>query len=77
MRAHPEIPVVTMILVGLGLKLFFSAPISTTDVGSTKRVTIEISEMHHRIKNLPVENFLDMTFAFPLAIDRTISLQEQ
>jgi hypothetical protein len=65
MRVHPAIAVVTIILAGLGLKLAsFSAPISATDVRTTKRVSMEISEMHHQIKNLPVENFHDMTFVF-------------
>ena len=59
------IAVVTVILVGFGLKLtFFSGPIAAADVGSTKSVSMDISEMHHEIKNLPVENFHDMTFVF-------------
>jgi hypothetical protein len=58
------IAVVTVILVGFGLKLtFFSGPIAAADVGSTKSVSMDISEMHHE-KNLPVENFHDMTFVF-------------
>ncbi len=65
MRTHPAIAIVTVILVGFGLKLaFFSAPIVAADVGSAKRVSIDVSEMHHQIKNLPVENFHDMTFVF-------------
>jgi hypothetical protein len=62
MRAGHVIAVVTVILVGFGLKLtFFSGPIAAADVGS---VSMDISEMHHKIKNLPVENFHDMTFVF-------------
>jgi hypothetical protein len=65
MRARHVIAVVTVILVGFGLKLtFFSGPIAAADVGSTKSVSMDISEMHHKIKNLPVENFHDMTFVF-------------
>jgi hypothetical protein len=65
MRTHPAIAIVTAILVGFGLKLvFFSAPTVAADVGSTKRVSIDVSEMHRHIKNLPVENFHDMTFGF-------------
>jgi type IV secretory pathway protease TraF len=65
MRARHVIAVMTVIAVGFGLKLtFFSAPIAAADVGSTKSVSMDISEMHHKIKNLPVENFDDMTFVF-------------
>ncbi len=65
MRARHVIAVMTVIAVGFGLKLtFFSAPIAAADVGSTKSVSMDISEMHHKIKNLPVENFHDMTFVF-------------
>ncbi len=54
MRTHPAIAIVTVILVGFGLKLVFSsAPIVAADVGSTKRVSIDVSEMHQNIKNLP------------------------
>jgi Bacterial regulatory helix-turn-helix protein, lysR family len=65
MRAHHAIAVVTVILVGFGLKLtLFSGPIAAADVGSAKRVGIDVSEMHQNIKNLPVEKFNDMTFVF-------------
>ena len=65
MRTHPAIPIVTGILIGFSLKLFFfSAPTVAADVGSTKRVSIDVSEMHRHIRNLPVENFHDMTFGF-------------
>lgn len=67
MRAHPVIAIATLILVGVGVGLkltFFSAPIATADVGSTKSVSIDVSGMHHAIKSLPEENFLDMTFVF-------------
>jgi len=65
MRAHHAIAIVTVILVGFGLKLiFFSGPIAAADVGSAKSVSIDISEMHRNIKNLPVEQFHDMTFVF-------------
>jgi hypothetical protein len=65
MRAYHAIAVVTLILIGFGLKLtFFSAPIAEADVGSVKSVDIDISRMHQNIKNLPVEKFQDMTFVF-------------
>jgi hypothetical protein len=47
------------------LKLtFFSGPIAVADVGSVKSVSVDISEMHQNIKNLPVEKLHDMTFVF-------------
>jgi hypothetical protein len=65
MRARHVIAVVTVILVGFGLKLaFFSGPIAAADVGSVKSVSMDISEMHQNIKNLPVEKLHDMTFVF-------------
>ena len=65
MRAHHAITIVAAILVGFVLKLiFFSAPIAVADVGSVKSVSIDISEMHRNIKNLPVEKLHDMTFVF-------------
>ena len=65
MRAHHAITIVAAILVGFGLKLiFFSAPIAEADVGSVKSVSMDISEMHQSIKNLPVEKLHDMTFVF-------------
>jgi hypothetical protein len=65
MRVHSAIAVVTVILLGFGLKLtFFSGPIAAADAGSTRNVGINVSEMHQKIKNLPVENVHDMTFVF-------------
>ena len=65
MRAHHAVTIVAAILVGFVLKLiFFSAPIAVADVGSVKSVSMDISEMHQNIKNIPVEKFHDMTFVF-------------
>ena len=65
MRAHHAIAIVAAILVGFVLKLiFFSAPIAVADVGFVKSVSMDISEMHQNIKNIPVEKFHDMTFVF-------------
>jgi hypothetical protein len=73
MHAHPVIAIATLILVGVGVKLtFFSTPIAAADVGSTKSASIDVAGIHREIKGLPVENFHDMTFVFPAAIDRTI-----
>ena len=44
MRAHSAIAVVTVILLGFGLKLtFFSGPIAAADAGSTRNVGINVS----------------------------------
>ena len=65
MRAHHVIAVVAVILVGVGVNLFlFSGPVIAADAGSTRSVSMDVSEMHHKIKNLPVEKFHDMTFVF-------------
>jgi len=65
MRAHHAIAIVAAILVGFGLKLiFFSAPIAEADAGSFKGVSMNISESHQNLKNLPVEKLHDMTFVF-------------
>ncbi|MEH2522949.1 MULTISPECIES: hypothetical protein [unclassified Bradyrhizobium] len=73
MRAHPVVAVATLILVGVGVKLtFFSAPMAAADVRSTKSASIDVAEIHREIKDLPVENFHDMTFVSPVAVDRTI-----
>lgn len=61
MRAHPAIAVVTLILAGIGLKLtFLSAPMAIAGAG----MGIDVSAMHQKIKNLPVEHFHDTTFVF-------------
>ena len=65
MSTHPAVAVVTVILLGFGLKLtFFSGPIVAADTGSTRNAGLYVSEMHSKIKNLPVENVHDMTFVF-------------
>lgn len=64
MRIHPITAAATFILVVVGVKLFFlSGPIAA-DVDSTRSVSVDLSEMHHKLKNLPVEKIHDMTFVF-------------
>lgn len=66
MRIHCALAVASTIMLGLGLKLtVLTAPIAAADVSFTKGASIDTSVMHHRIHNLPIENFYDMTFAFP------------
>ena len=63
MRARYAIAVVTAILVGFGLKLFFfSAPSAIANTGVVTSVSMNISEIQKNIKNLPVEKIHDMTF---------------
>jgi hypothetical protein len=65
MRARYAIAVVSAILVGFGLKLFFfSAPSAVADTGVVMSVSMNISEIQKNIKNLPVEKINDMTFVF-------------
>jgi hypothetical protein len=65
MGTHHAIAVVTVILVGIGLKLtFFSAPTAAADVGPITTVSIDVADIHRNANHLPVENFHDMTFVF-------------
>jgi len=56
MRAHYVIPVVAVILIGFGVKLFFfSVPIAEADT----RAAISIQELHStaHMEGLPVQTF--------------------
>jgi hypothetical protein len=66
MRAHHAIAIAAAILIGFGLKLtFFSAPVAEAEeIAPINASTMDISEMHQKIKNLPMENSNDMTFVF-------------
>ena len=65
MRARYAIAVVSAILVGFGLKLFFlSAPSAIANTGVVTSVSINISEIQKNIKNLQVDKINDMTFVF-------------
>jgi hypothetical protein len=65
MRVHPIAAAAIFLLVVVGVKLFFlSGLIAAADVGATRSVTVDLSEMHHKLKNLPVEKIHDMTFVF-------------
>jgi hypothetical protein len=65
MRAHHVIAVVAVILVGVGVKLiFFTAPTAEADTLSIKSVGVDVSQLHQKVKNLPVQKIHDMTFVF-------------
>jgi hypothetical protein len=64
MRAHHAIAIAAVILVGFGVKLFFSsAPTAGADIRAGKGVSIDIAKMHEN-KNLPEQAMHDMTFVF-------------
>jgi ethanolamine ammonia-lyase large subunit len=65
MRAHHVIAGVAAILVGVGLKLiFFSAPTAEAVSLSNKSVGVDVALLHQNVKNLPVEEFHDMSLVF-------------
>jgi hypothetical protein len=41
-----------------------SGLIAAVDVDATRSASVDLSEMHHKLKNLPVEKIHDMTFVF-------------
>jgi hypothetical protein len=65
MRAHHVIAAVAVILVGVGGKLIFStASTAEADALSIKSVSLDVSQLHHKAKNLPLQKFQDMSFVF-------------
>ncbi len=66
MRVHHVVAVVAVILVGFGVKLtFFGGPTAEADTRSIKSMSVDISQIHQDIKNLPVQKFHDMSLVFP------------
>jgi hypothetical protein len=58
---------VTVLAGAIGLKLtFFTAPTAEADSLPIKGASVDISQTHQSIKNLPVQEFHDMTFVFPV-----------
>jgi hypothetical protein len=66
MRAQHVVAVVTVVLVGVGVKLIFFAanPTAQASSPSVEGVRVDVSQMHQNIKNLPVQSFHDMSFVF-------------
>jgi hypothetical protein len=63
MRAHPIIAVVSIILIGVGVKLtFFSAPVASAVQDAARNVNIDAFQ--GKTRNLPVQKIHDMTFVF-------------
>jgi hypothetical protein len=64
MRAHHAVAVLTVLLVGFGVKLyFFSTPTAEADESSVKSSSMEVLKMQENIK-LPTQKIHDMTFVF-------------
>jgi hypothetical protein len=65
MRAHHVIAVVAVILVGVGLKLiFFTAPTAEAVSLSIRSEGVDVSQLHQNVRNLPVQEFHDMSLVF-------------
>jgi DNA-binding transcriptional LysR family regulator len=63
MRIHHVLAVVAVVLVGVGVKIFFTSPTAEADSPSVKSASLDISQLH-RGQNLPVEKFRDMSLVF-------------
>jgi hypothetical protein len=63
MRLHYAIAVVAVVLIGFGVKLFFSlAPAAEPDIHAVKNGSMNVLQMHidhQNIKNLPVLDVKD------------------
>jgi hypothetical protein len=70
MRAYhviAAVAVIAVILVGIGVKLpFFATPIAEADSRFSNGIGADVSQMHQNSKNVPVQEFHDMTFVFPV-----------
>jgi predicted acyltransferase len=68
MRAHHAMAVVAVMLIGLGVKLFFfPAPAAEADTSAVPSASVDPLQMHidhPNIKNLPSHKLHDMTFVF-------------
>jgi hypothetical protein len=63
MRAYHILAVVAVILVGAGMKIFFSAPTADANPTVGKNVGLNISQLHEG-KNPPLEKFHDLSVVF-------------
>jgi hypothetical protein len=75
-RARHVVAVVAVILISLGVTMFFfSAPTAEADRHALPHASMDILQMHidHPNRNdHPVQKSHDMTFVFPMVIDRMI-----
>ena len=64
MRSHYGLTIVALVLIGLGVKLFFfPAPSAEANTKIGRNVGIDVSEMHKNL-NLSEQKLHDMTFVF-------------
>ena len=64
MRSHHIIAVAAVIVVGVGVKIFLFSPRAEASLEAPTNAKIEIIQMQHDIKNLPVQKMHDMTFIY-------------
>jgi hypothetical protein len=68
MRPHHGLAVVAIILIGLGVKLFFfPTPAAEADTHAILSANMNVLQMHkdyRNLKDLPVKKMHDMTFVF-------------
>jgi hypothetical protein len=64
MRKNHIFSIVSLIVIGLGVKLFFfSAPPAVAEADVIKGLGLDVSHMHDN-KNLPKQHYHDMSFVF-------------
>jgi hypothetical protein len=68
MRAHHAVAIVTVVLIGFGVKLFFfSAPVAEANTPAVASARMDILEMHRSHPNIQIlqpQKLHDMTFVF-------------
>jgi hypothetical protein len=64
MRLQHMTAIITLVLIGFGVKLFlFPAPAAEANTNIGRNIGIDVSEMHKNL-NLPEQKLHDMTFVF-------------
>jgi hypothetical protein len=63
MRIIRVIAVIAVVLVGIGVKIFFTSPTAEADVFSVQSAGLDISQLH-RSQSPEVEKFRDMSLVF-------------
>jgi hypothetical protein len=67
MRSHHIIAVAVVLVVGIGVKVFFFGQTAEANREPPTHATMNVLKMHHdfpNMKNLPVQKARDMTFVF-------------
>ena len=64
MRTHHMLGIVSVLLIGFGIKLvFFPVPVATAGFSFTSGPTLDVSRMHEN-KQLPQQALRDMSFVY-------------